>query len=89
MDILKKWTKVVNSHIFFSFHFLLFANFSRSHLDANNEEVQDRDLNAPPIKSLEYKVFNFTSFRDEYARAINDIATKVEQYLYGASGIEI
>ena len=85
----KKWTKVVHSHIFFSFHFLLFADFSRSHLDANNEEVQERDLNAPPIKSLEYKVFNFTSFRDEYARAINDITTKVEQYLYGASGIEI
>ena len=72
---------------FFSFHFILFADFIRSHLDEDNEEVLERDLNAPPIKSREYKVYNRLSFRSEYGRAIDDIATKVEKYMYGASGI--
>ena len=49
-------------------------------------EVLEQDVDAPPIKSSEYKVFNRTSFRTEFDRAINDINTKVEKYLYGASG---
>ena len=89
MFILKKKDLSNPLSYLFSFHFLLFADFSRSHIDDDNQEVLERDLNAPPIKSAEYKVFNFTSFRHEYARAIDDVATKVDKYLYGASGIGI
>ena len=72
---------------FFSFHFTLFADFYRSHLDDNNEEVFEIDQNAQPIKSVEYNVYNRSSWRAEYGRAIADIAEKIEVYCYAGSGI--
>ena len=82
-----------NSHLshflffFFSFHFTLFTDFIRSHLDENNEEVFEIDQNAQSIKSVEYNVYNRSSLCAEYGRAIADIAEKIEVYCYAGSGI--
>lgn len=45
------------------------------------------DQNAQSIKSVEYNVYNRSSWRAEYGRAIADIAEKIEVYCYAGSGI--